>query len=109
MSRETWGAVDRYFNELIVRSDDALDAALRSSDEAGLPAINVSPAQGKLLHILATSIGAKRILEIGTLGGYSTIWMARALPADGSGKLITLEIDPRHADVARANFKRAGV
>ncbi len=83
------------------------NAALEASTAAGLPAIAVSPSQGKLLQILATAIGARRILEIGTLGGYSTIWMARALPPDG--RLITLELEQKHADVARANIARAGV
>lgn len=85
----------------------ALDAALHESAAAGLPEINVTPNQGKLLSLLARSIGARRILEIGTLGGYSTIWLARALPPNG--RLVTLELDPDHANVARANFKRAGL
>ena len=106
-SQEQWTAVDRYVGDLIVGSDAALDAALQSSSEAGLPAINVTPAQGKLLHLLARMRGARRILEIGTLGGYSTIWFARALPADGC--IVTLELEPKHATVARANFARAGV
>ena len=105
--QEQWAAVDRYINESIVHADDALDAALRSSEQAGLPPINVTAAQGKLLHLLARMRGARRILEIGTLGGYSTIWLARALPA--GGRLVTLELEPKHADVARANFVRAGV
>jgi predicted O-methyltransferase YrrM len=84
-----------------------LDAALADSAAAGLPEIQVSPAQGKLLHLLARSCGAKRILEIGTLGGYSTIWLARALPQ--GGRVVTLELDQRHADVARKNFARAGL
>jgi predicted O-methyltransferase YrrM len=90
-----------------VPSDAALDAALESSAAAGLPAIHVAPNQGKLLHVLARAIGAKRILEVGTLGGYSTIWLARALPPDG--KLITLEYEPKHAKVAQANIERAGL
>jgi predicted O-methyltransferase YrrM len=85
----------------------ALDAALRESAAAGLPAIHVSPSQGKMLHLLARALGARRILEIGTLGGYSTIWLARALPA--GGRLVTLEADPRHASVARSNLARAGL
>jgi predicted O-methyltransferase YrrM len=105
--QQTWTAVDDYINHMLVPSDDALDAAVAASTTAGLPAIAVTPSQGKLLHLLARSIGAKRILEIGTLGGYSTIWMARALPADG--RLITLEYSPKHADVARANITRAGL
>ncbi len=106
MTQETWTAVDNYINSLFVPSDDALEAALKASTDAGLPNIQVAPNQGKMISILAQSIGAKTILEIGTLGGYSTIWLARALPADG--KLISLEIDPKHAEVARANVARAG-
>src|SRR4051812_41269809 len=98
MSQELWTEVDRYFNGLLVPPDPALEAALRSSAEAGLPAINVAPNQGKLLQLLARVRGAREILEIGTLGGYSTIWLARALPA--GGRLVTLEADPGHADVA---------
>jgi predicted O-methyltransferase YrrM len=101
-----WTAVDRYIADLFVGSDPALDAALEASNAAGLPAINVSPNQGKLLMLMARSLGARKILEIGTLGGYSTIWLARALPGDGN--LITLEYDPKHAEVARANIARAG-
>ena len=107
MTEELWTAVDRYFNELLVSADPALDEALAASAAAGLPAINVSPVQGKLLHLLVRSIGARNVLEIGTLGGYSTIWLARALP-DG-GRVISLEADPRHAEVARANIARAGL
>ena len=106
-SQNQWTAVDRYFTDLIVRPDDALNAAVASSDAAGLPAIAVSPAQGKLLHLFALMSGARNILEIGTLGGYSAIWLARALPPQG--KLITLEADPRHAAVAHANIARAGL
>ena len=105
MSQEQWTAVDRYITDLLVPPDPALDAALEASAEAGLPAINVTPNQGKLLHLLARVQGARKILEVGTLGGYSTIWLARALPADGY--LVTLEVDPSHAEVARANFARA--
>jgi predicted O-methyltransferase YrrM len=105
--REQWTAVDRYFADLLVGPDAALDAALRDSAEAGLPAINVSPTQGKLLHLLARAVAARRILEIGTLGGYSTIWLARALPGDG--KLITLESESKHVQIARANLSRAGL
>ena len=105
MSKATWDAVDEYVERRLVRDDDALDSALRASVEAGLPPIAVTPSQGKLLHLLARSIGARRILEIGTLGGYSAIWLARALPADGS--LVTLESDPRNAEVAAANIARA--
>ncbi len=107
MSQEQWTAVDRYFTDLLIPPDAALDAALADSIAAGLPAINVAPNQGQLLHILALSHGARTILEIGTLGGYSTIWLARALPA--GGRLITLEADPQHAAVARANIARAGL
>src|SRR5437588_3294182 len=107
MSREQWMAVDRYITDLLVRPDAALDAALEASITAGLPSIHVSPAQGKLLQLLARAQGARAILEIGTLGGYSTIWLARALPADG--RLITLEAEPKHAEVARANIARAGL
>ncbi|NGO13083.1 O-methyltransferase [Streptomyces sp. HC44] len=102
-----WNDVDDYFTALLAPPDDALAAALRDSDAAGLPHINVSPTHGKLLHLLAVIQGARRILEIGTLGGYSTIWLARALPADGS--LITLEYAERHAEVARRNLARAGL
>ena len=107
VTQTQWTAVDRYISDLFVPSDPALDATLEASAKAGLPAIQVAPNQGKLLMILAKMQGARRILEIGTLGGYSTIWLARALP-DG-GRLVTLEADPRHADVARANIARAGV
>jgi predicted O-methyltransferase YrrM len=107
MSQDQWTAVDKYINHLFVPPDPALEAALQASTEAGLPAIQVSPAQGKLLHLLARVHGARRILEIGTLGGYSTIWLGRALPPGGS--LITLEVDPTHAEVARANIARAGL
>lgn len=107
MSDTVWQAVDRYLEDRLVGEDEALSEALRQSAAAGLPAIAVSAAHGKLLNLLATSIGAKRILEVGTLGGYSAIWMARALPADG--KLVTLEIDSRNAEVARANIAHAGL
>lgn len=104
---DDWTAVDDYIVGKLLGEDGQLTDALAANAAAGLPAIDVSPAQGKFLHLLAKAVGARRILEVGTLGGYSTIWLARALPADGS--LITLEIDPRHADVARANLDRAGV
>jgi predicted O-methyltransferase YrrM len=104
---EQWSAVDRFIVDHLVPPDPALEAALRTSAEAGLPAINVSPNQGKLLHLLARLQNAYAILEIGTLGGYSTIWLARALPADG--RLITLEADAKHAEIAQANFVRAGL
>jgi predicted O-methyltransferase YrrM len=107
MTQDQWTAVDRYITDLFVSPDLALDAALEASDAAGLPPINVSPSQGKLLHLLARAMGAQNILEIGTLGGYSAIWLARALPA--GGRLVTLEVDAKHAEVARANFARAGL
>ncbi|HYP75787.1 MAG TPA: O-methyltransferase [Polyangiaceae bacterium] len=107
MTQEQWSQVDEYIVKLLVPSDGALDAALAASTEAGLPAINVAPNQGKFLSLLASIQGAKNILEIGTLGGYSTIWLARALPVDG--RLVTLEVDPKHAEVARRNLARAGV
>lgn len=107
MTQEQWSKVDAYFCEQWVESDAALSEALSASSEAGLPAINVAPNQGKLLALLARIRGARRILEVGTLGGYSTVWMARALPSDG--RLITLELDPKHARVAQSNLERAGV
>jgi predicted O-methyltransferase YrrM len=107
MDREQWTAVDRYFTELLVPPDSALEAALVASAEAGLPGINVAPNQGKLLQLLARLQGATCILEVGTLGGYSTIWLARALPA--GGRLVTLEAVPKHAEVARANIDHAGL
>ncbi|MCU0647203.1 MAG: O-methyltransferase [Gemmatimonadaceae bacterium] len=103
----TWNAVDDFLVAHLLPTDPALDAALADSAAAGLPAIAVSPTQGKLLHLMARLRGARTILEIGTLGGYSTIWLARALPADGS--LVTLELDPHHAAIARRNLDRAGV
>jgi predicted O-methyltransferase YrrM len=105
--QELWTAVDAYFESLLIGRDLVLEEALRTSEHAGLPAIQVSPPQGKLLHILARAIHATRILEIGTLGGYSTIWLGRALPPEG--RLITLEVDPRHAEVARRNLERAAL
>lgn len=107
MSQETWTAVDDYVAGLLAPHDEALEAALRASEEAGLPAIQVSPAQGKLLHLLAKSIGARQILEFGTLGGYSTIWLGRALPT--GGRLITLEAEPHNAEIAGQNIDRAGL
>ncbi|MEU5341420.1 O-methyltransferase [Streptomyces sp. NPDC020766] len=104
---QLWHDVDDYFTGLLAPPDDALTDALNDSDAAGLPHINVAPPQGKLLHLLAVIQGAARILEIGTLGGYSTIWLARALPRDG--RLITLEYSERHAEVARRNIARAGL
>src|SRR5438132_11270211 len=102
-----WADVDAYIDGLFVPTDPALDAALEASDAAGLPRIAVSPSQGKLLHLLARLGGARNILEIGTLGGYSAIWLGRALPPDG--RLITLEADAKHADLARENIARAGL
>jgi predicted O-methyltransferase YrrM len=107
MMQEQWTAVDRYLADLLVPPDPPLEAALQASAAAGLPAIHVPPNLGKLLMLLARVQGARRILEIGTLGGYSTIWLARALPT--GGRLVTLEADPTHADVARANIARAGL
>ena len=107
MTQESWTAVDRYVADLLVPSDPALEAALRSNAAAGLPQHDVAANQGRLLQLLAQLAGARSILEIGTLGGYSTIWLARALP-DG-GRLVTLEVDERHAEVARANLTGAGL
>jgi predicted O-methyltransferase YrrM len=104
---QQWTAVDNYINNLLVPTDPVLEAALQVSVTAGLPAISVSPSQGKLLQLLARIQQAQSILEIGTLGGYSTLWLARALPA--GGRLVTLELDPKHAEVARANFARANL
>ncbi|MBU9611553.1 O-methyltransferase [Burkholderia multivorans] len=106
MDQDQWNRVDAYFSATLVPSDGVLDAALAASEAAGLPAINVAPNQGKLLQLLATIRGARRILEVGTLGGYSTIWLARALPP--GGRLVTLELNPAHAAVATQNFARAG-
>ena len=102
-----WASVDEYFGQHLLPPDDVLNEALIASTKAGLPAINVTPAQGKFLYLLARIRGARRILEVGTLGGYSTIWLARALPA--GGRLITLEIDAAHAAVAEENLLRAGL
>lgn len=107
MSAKDWARVDAYLVDALQPPDAALEQALADSDAAGLPAIAVAPNQGKLLHLMAKMAGARRILEIGTLGGYSTIWLARALPADGT--LLSLEYDPKHAEVARANIARAGL
>jgi predicted O-methyltransferase YrrM len=106
MTQKRWTEVDRYLTDLLVMPDSALTAALETSTAAGLPAISITACQGKLLQLLAEVCGARHILELGTLGGYSTIWLARALPPDG--RLITLEFDPRHAEVARENIARAG-
>ena len=107
MEKETWTQVDRYMEGQLLGPDPVLEAALRDSDAAGLPSIHVSPSQGKLLQLLAQSMNARRILEIGTLAGYSTICLARALPPEG--RLISLEYEQRHAAVARANIARAGL
>jgi predicted O-methyltransferase YrrM len=106
MTEDQWTEVDRYFSDSLLPNDPILEHALEATAAAGLPAIAVSPNQGKLLQILAQIIGARSILEIGTLGGYSTIWLARGLSP--GGRLITLEIDQQHADVARSNISRAG-
>jgi predicted O-methyltransferase YrrM len=102
-----WTAVDQYISNRLVGEDSALDAALRASDEAGLPSIAVAPNQGKFLQLLARMLQARQILEVGTLGGYSTIWLARALPT--SGRVVTLESNAHHAEVARGNIVRAGL
>ena len=107
MSQELWTSVDAYVDDLVVRQDAVLAETLAASDAAGLPRISVSPSLGKLLHLLARAIEARNILELGTLGGYSTIWLARALPE--RGRLVTVEADPRHAVVAGKNIARAGL
>ncbi len=107
MSQQRWSAVDDYFSDRLVPADPVLQAALDDSAAAGLPPISVSPTQGRLLYLLALMQGARSILEIGTLGGYSTIWLARALAT--GGRLITLESEARHAEVARTNLARAGL
>lgn len=107
MTERVWNDVDDYISGLLIGRDEALDRTLEASDQAGLPQINVSPNQGKMLNLIARIHGARRILEIGTLAGYSTIWLARALPPDG--ELITLEADPHHAEVATRNIATAGL
>src|SRR6202789_1738130 len=107
MSKSGWSEVDTYFAKTLIGSDPALDEALAANAAAGLPSIDVSAPQGKLIHLLARMTGARQALEIGTLGGYSTIWLASALPDDG--RLITLERSARHAEVARKNVARAGL
>ncbi len=107
MTAKVWSEVDDYIVESMVGVDAALKDAQKAAKAAGLPHIAVSAAQGKMLHLMAKSIGAKRILEVGTLGGYSAIWLARALPE--GGQLVTLEIDPKHAEVARRNVANAGL
>jgi len=106
-SQKVWTEVDQYFGEHLIAPDAALDAALAANRDAGLPTIDVTPLQGKFLELLVRISGARRVLEIGTLGGYSTIWMARAIPPGGS--VVTLELEPRHAEIARTNLERAGV
>ena len=107
MTQQLWDDVDMYIADLVVGPDKALDDALAASDAAGLPRIAVAPNQGKMLNLFARMTGARRILEIGTLAGYSTIWLGRALPA--GGRLVTLEADPHHAEVATANVAAAGL
>ena len=107
MDRDLWTRVDDYLSQTLVPNDDALAAALAASDAAGLPAIQVTPNQGRWLQLLARSLGARAILELGTLGGYSTLWLARGLQP--GGRLVTLEAVPRHAEVAQASFARAGL
>ncbi|MHB1109082.1 MAG: O-methyltransferase [Devosia sp.] len=107
MGQKKWSKVDAYIAEKLLPPDAVLAAALAANAADGLPPIDVSPPQGRLLNLLVRMNGARRVLEIGTLGGYSTIWMARALPEDG--KLVTLEFEPRHAAVAKANIERAGL
>ena len=106
MNRELWSEVDEYLADALIEPDPVLEQAIDDSDKAGLPSIAVAPNQGKLLNLLARMAGAATILELGTLGGYSTIWLARALPP--GGKLVTCEYEPHHAEVARANLARAG-
>lgn len=107
MDRELWNDVDHYFTRLLVQPDAALTEALDTNADAGLPPIDVSPTMGKFLMLLVQLSGARRVLEIGTLGGYSTIWLARGLPSDG--RVVTLELMPRHAEVAHTNLLHAGV
>ena len=105
--QDVWTKVDNYFGELLAPSDDGLSAALKENKDAGLPPIDVTPLQGKFLEFLVRVSGARRVLEIGALGGYSAIWLARALP--GGGRVVTLELESHHAEVARRNLDRAGV
>jgi predicted O-methyltransferase YrrM len=106
VSDERWDQVELWIRDRVIHDDDALIGAVERSDAGGLPSIQVDPTMGKLLNLIARMVGAQKILEVGTLGGYSTIWMARALPEDG--KLITLEFDPQHAKVAAENIAAAG-
>jgi len=105
--KKVWIKVESYLSAKLVAPDPALEAAREANADGGLPAIDVSPLEGKLLHVLARSMNARLILEIGTLGGYSTIWLARALPE--GGRVVTLELNPKHAEIAQANLRRAGV
>ncbi len=107
MNEELFTKVDRYIDELLAPEDEVLASTIKSLDEAGMPQHSVSPNQGKLLQIFAKSCNAKNVLEIGTLGGYSTIWLARALPENG--KMITIELDPKYAEVAHKNIKKANL
>lgn len=107
MTQELWSAVDNYIDGQLALNDATLEASIIANAYGGLPAIDITASQGKLLQMVARLAGARRILEIGTLGGYSTIWLARALPADG--RMITLEFDPSHAAVAKSNIERAGL
>ena len=107
MGETLWAAVDQYFNERLAAEDEALRGAVQSCRQAGMPEIQISPTQGKLLMLLARAVQARSALEIGTLGGYSTIWLARGLPADGH--MVSCELSPKHAEVARANLRRAGL
>lgn len=109
MSERLWSEVDAYIEDRLLGADEVLEEAVRASAEGGLPQIAVSPAQGKLLHLLARIHGARRVLEVGTLGGYSSIWLGRAIALAGEGRLISLELDPHYADVARGNIERAGL
>src|SRR5579872_6022235 len=107
MGEALWSAVDHYFNDRLAAEDEALRAALEASNAAGLPTIQISATQGKFLMLLARAMGARSALEIGTLGGYSTIWLARGLASDG--RVVTCELSPKHAQVARSNLQRAGL
>jgi len=107
LQQDLWTTVDHYIANTLIPADPALDAALQVNAAAKLPSIDVAPNQGKFLQILAQTMGARRILEVGTLGGYSTIWLARSLPPEG--RLITMEFDPRHAEIAKSNIDRAGL
>lgn len=109
MDKTRWEEVDDYLGDLLVGEDEVLSCTLRASAEAGLPAISVSPLQGKFLHLVARLMGARRVLEVGSLGGYSAIWLGRALPPPPEGKLVSLEVNHHHAAVARANIANAGL